>query len=307
MCRALPLLLALGGCHWVLPHGPQPVGDRAVDQSAQRTERPAADAARVPDRRVDAPAPPDVPRPDAPLPDVKAKKEGLVQPTCTCPIGLTCCLELGPCVDTAKDPNHCGGCGQACEPGLSCVAGVCTGCSASTCAGCCDANGNCSTGNSPVFCAPSGLAGEACGICPVVPATGCTLSLCIGGLCSEAPKPNGTSCDDQNACTTAESCKSGSCVGLAKTCTGPALPCKVYGCIPATGLCGYTNAKAGTACTIDCMTGTTCDGAGKCVGGVQAPNGTTCPNGIGSCCEGICCSFQCCPGEPGGPCKSACN
>src|SRR4051794_18612956 len=29
------------------------------------------------------------------------------------------------CVDLSKDPNHCGGCDQACEEGLFCLAGSC--------------------------------------------------------------------------------------------------------------------------------------------------------------------------------------
>lgn len=32
----------------------------------------------------------------------------------------------GECVDSDKDPNHCGGCGQACDAGFVCIKGTCT-------------------------------------------------------------------------------------------------------------------------------------------------------------------------------------
>ena len=40
-----------------------------------------------------------------------------------CPGGLIDCG--GICVDITSDPDHCGGCGNACSEGLSCVDGVC--------------------------------------------------------------------------------------------------------------------------------------------------------------------------------------
>jgi stigma-specific protein Stig1 len=44
-----------------------------------------------------------------------------------CGPGLTQCGKA--CIDTAQNPQHCGGCGKACNPGDLCVGGVCaTGC-----------------------------------------------------------------------------------------------------------------------------------------------------------------------------------
>jgi hypothetical protein len=58
------------------------------------------------------------------------------------------------------------------------------------------------TGSNPVICTSP----DAChdpGVC--APAT---------GVCSAAtPKPNGTLCDDGNACTVADNCQAGTCVG----------------------------------------------------------------------------------------------
>jgi RHS repeat-associated protein len=41
---------------------------------------------------------------------------------CGCPTGQTACGSA--CVDTHSDPNNCGGCGNACGPGLSCMVGT---------------------------------------------------------------------------------------------------------------------------------------------------------------------------------------
>ncbi len=320
MRAAFLLLLALTGCHWLVPHGPPASGEPALDQRgldppAPRPERPAAaDAARVPDWRADAPTLPQLDRgsadapmpdlPDLPSSDLKVKKDGLSEPPCVCPANLSCCLESGPCIDTQADPKHCGACHKPCPSGQQCIAGICTGCSAANCSGCCASNGSCVTGSSTSLCAPSGIPGSACGTC--ASGTDCAIPSCVGGVCSLANKVDGAPCSDLDACTLTDTCQKGVCLGgVAKTCTGfPAIPCQVVKCNKLTGTCGYANDKAGIPCTVDCRVGTTCDNTGKCVGGSVAPDGVLCS--AGSCCEGQCCPFACCPGEPGGPCKSIC-
>lgn len=48
-----------------------------------------------------------------------------------CPEGLSACG--GGCVDPRYDPQHCGGCDQACAPGLACLDGACVGGGATVC------------------------------------------------------------------------------------------------------------------------------------------------------------------------------
>lgn len=321
MHRALPFLLVLGGCHLVLPH--RAAEERARDSqsreaSSEAGRREQNDGPALERSRQDAPTP-DVPRLDAPRPngdaradtappdlvgpDLKAKKDLLIEPTCTCPANLVCCLETGPCVDTQTDAKHCGGCHNACAAGQTCEKGICV-CNASSCTGCCDPNGMCVTGSNPGLCSPGGIAGAACGVCPAPPT--CQTALCLGGRCATAAKPDGAACDDLDLCTLSDHCKNGSCTSTTtKTCTLPPIPCKIGGCIPATGQCGYTNAKAGASCTLDCVVGAACDGSGNCVGGAAAVDGTPCS--IGTCCAGSCCAFSCCPSAGGATCKSTCN
>lgn len=48
-----------------------------------------------------------------------------------CPEGQSACG--GGCVDPRYDPQHCGGCAQACAPGLACLDGACVGGGATVC------------------------------------------------------------------------------------------------------------------------------------------------------------------------------
>src|SRR5262249_51540661 len=69
------------------------------------------------------------------------------------------------------------------------------------------------------------------------------------GICPNPAAPNGTTCSDANACTTADSCQAGVCTGTPVVCT--ALDqCHVAGtCNPATGTCSNPNAADGTTCS----------------------------------------------------------
>jgi len=122
-------------------------------------------------------------------------------------------------------------------------------CTQDTCAG-----GNCQVG-SPVTCPP----GDQChnqGTCD--PNT---------GQCSTPNKPNGTPCNDGNACTTSDQCTGGSCGGTPVTCT-PLDQCHQAGtCDPNTGLCSNPTQPNGTPCNDGnaCTTGDQCTG-GSCGG-----------------------------------------
>src|SRR5262245_57644534 len=48
---------------------------------------------------------------------------GKVKDPTACSGSETSCS--GACIDTRSDPDHCGGCGLACDPGQACMAGQC--------------------------------------------------------------------------------------------------------------------------------------------------------------------------------------
>ena len=57
------------------------------------------------------------------------------------------------------------------------------------------------------------------------------------GICSNPNKADGTTCNDGNACTTADTCQAGTCTGTPVTCTAQD-QCHAAGtCDPATGVC----------------------------------------------------------------------
>ncbi len=256
--------------------------------------------------------------------------------------------------------------GNACTQVDTCQAGVCTGSNPVTCtaadqchvAGVCNAaTGACS---SPVR--PNGTAcndGSAC-----TQTDTCQAGLCIGanpvtctaadqchmagacnpatGVCSAPVAPNGTACNDGNACSQTDTCQTGVCTGANPvTCTATT-PCHVAGvCNPATGVCTTPVAPNGTACndgnactqTDTCQTGTcaganpvTCTAADQChVAGVcnpatgvcsapVAPNGSACNDG-NACSQSDTCQTGVCTGAnpvtctPGDACHVAgvCN
>jgi hypothetical protein len=110
-------------------------------------------------------------------------------------------------------------------------------------------------GGSPVVCTSSN---------PCLTAGECNpvLGICTG----QVPVANGTSCNDNNACTLADSCQNGACVpGSAVMCTS-SNPCLTAGiCDPAGGICaGQIPVANGTACATPAGQAGTCT-AGACV------------------------------------------
>ncbi len=138
----------------------------------------------------------------------------------------------------------------------------------------CSTNSQCATG----FCVNGVCCDTACnGGCGACNLTGKV------GTCS--PVANGTTCSDSNACTTGETCQSGTCTGgTTVTCTTD--QCHTIGtCVAATG-CPAPVAKAnGTTCSDSnaCTNGETCQ-SGTCTGGttVTCTGADTCHT-VGAC------------------------
>src|SRR2546429_295018 len=124
-----------------------------------------------------------------------------------CHVPGTCNPPTGVCSNPAK-PN-----GSACNDGSACT-------QTDTCQG-----GTC-TGGNPVVCATPDQCHNP-GTCN--PAT---------GACSNPAKPNGSACNDGNACTQTDTCQSGTCTGgNAVVCPAPDQCHDPGTCSPATGIC----------------------------------------------------------------------
>src|SRR5258705_360389 len=88
------------------------------------------------------------------------------------------------------------------------------------------------------------------------------------GACSNPAKPNGTSCNDANACTQSDTCQAGACVGANPVVCAAADQCHDAGvCNPATGVCTNPALPDGAPCDDGngCTQTDTCQGA-ICVG-----------------------------------------
>eukprot|EP01059_Diplonema_ambulator_P004353 TRINITY_DN14055_c0_g1_i1.p1 TRINITY_DN14055_c0_g1~~TRINITY_DN14055_c0_g1_i1.p1 ORF type:complete len:4521 (+),score=859.58 TRINITY_DN14055_c0_g1_i1:194-13564(+) len=94
----------------------------------------------------------------------------------------------------------------------------------------------------------------------------------LTGTCSTPPKPENSTCDDNNPATKLDRCVQGTCIGVTKCTTCPVLPCSTPGnCNPLTGLCDNVVYPDGAACddgspsTINdkCFKGT-CVGSALC-------------------------------------------
>jgi len=186
--------------------------------------------------------------------------------------GAACTTDDNPC--TADTCNGAGTCqhdavtnGTACDDGNACT-------QSETCQG-----GTCGDGTT-VTCAAQDQCHDA-GTCD--PQTGC----------SNPDKPNGTPCNDGDACTTTDTCQNGACTGSgAPTCTAQD-QCHVAGtCDPQTGQCTNPAKGNGTPCDDGdlCTQTDTCQG-GTCIGGdpfscglsTQCETAGTCDPATGTC------------------------
>jgi hypothetical protein len=164
--------------------------------------------------------------------------------------------------------------GNSCTRTDTCQNGVCVGGSPVTCpaldachtAGICNpSTGACSNPNAPDGTActdnnpctkPDSCRGGACVSGPQVVCTASDACHAAGycdyntGNCTNPNAPDGTICNDGNACTTTDTCVNGSCTGTnPKTC--PASDsCHMPGtCDSGTGSCSNPNAPDGTICS----------------------------------------------------------
>jgi hypothetical protein len=165
------------------------------------------------------------------------------------------CLGADPVVCAAQDQCHEAG---ECDP----ATGTCSNPEKVDGAACDDANactlsdaclaGAC-VGADPMVCQAADQCHDA-GECD--PAT---------GRCSNPESPDGTPCDDGDACTRLDACRAGACAGAdAIVCTAQD-PCHVAGtCDPATGVCSNPAAAEGSACD----DGDACTQVDTCSGGI---------------------------------------
>jgi len=172
----------------------------------------------------------------------------------TCVTGAECltgfCAD-GVCCDTACDQGPCDACSV---PAGSKFAGVCKLLDGATCddGDACTQTDTCSAGqcmgDNRKMCAVS----ETCaGTSTCDPKTG----LCMGALA-----PNGTTCSDDNACTSGDACQNGVCQGASNVECPPVDACHAEGtCDPANGMCSSPVLPDGTICP-----GGVCQ-AGTCV------------------------------------------
>jgi hypothetical protein len=177
--------------------------------------------------------------------------------------------------------------GASCDDGNPCTigdtvqAGVCTPGAPAVCTaqdqchvpGTCDpATGLCSNPNkadgTTCYDGNSCTTGDACqnGVCAGTPVRCNTPTQCQQlpgacspsyGICFYSARPNGTACNDGNACTQTDSCQSGSCVGSNPVVCTALDDCHSAGaCTPSTGQCTNPAKPDGTACSIGfCVAG----------------------------------------------------
>ena len=193
------------------------------------------------------------------------------------------CTGANPVVCVASDQCHDAG---TCDP----TSGVCSNPAKTNGTPCDDGNacsqtdtchvGVCAGGN-PVICQPPDQCHTA-GTCD--PTT---------GVCSTPTKPDGTSCDDGNACTQTDTCRSGLCAGTNPVVCSASDQCHDAGsCNPTTGVCSNPARLNGSACNDGnaCTRTDTCR-AGICTGGNpvvcglpdQCHAGGMCDPGTGVC------------------------
>lgn len=216
-----------------------------------------------------------------------------------CHLPGTCNTTTGACTNpTANNGTVCSD-GNACSLGDTCQSGVCMGATPVTCTasdqchvpGTCDpTSGTCSNPNAPsgTTCSDGNACtnGDTCqsGVCQSGAAKVCTASdqchlagTCdtVSGSCSNPSTPNGTPCNDGNACTQVDTCQSGVCTGASPVVCTASDSCHTAGtCNTTTGLCSNPNATNGTTCS----DGNACTLNDKCQAGVCGGTALSCPS-----------------------------
>ncbi len=110
----------------------------------------------------------------------------------------------------------------------------------------------------------------------------CQVAKCVPGSgCIEVKGPNGEPCDDEDPCTTDDSCKAGVCTGTLPDCDD-GNPCTADLCDGATGLCYHLNVP------------TPCDDGSICTEGDQCVAGKCIPGAAVSCDDSDLCTTDAC-------------
>ncbi len=211
----------------------------------------------------------------------------------SCDDGQLCttdsCDKLTGCshVDNALACND----GSLCTQTDVCSGGKCVGGDPVACAASdgCHVVGKCD-GSTGICSNPAASNGAVCddgNLCTTI--DGCQVGVCTGGAavscpakpcqtascnpqtgaCAYAPVTDATLCDDGNACTQLDTCKSGSCVGASPVVCAASDQCHVAGtCDSASGKCSNPNKPDATMCNDGsaCTQTDTCQ-AGVCTGG----------------------------------------
>jgi len=227
-----------------------------------------------------------------------------------CHLPGTCNPATGRCSNPAKADGSACDDGNRCTLGDTCQAGSCRAGAPKPCPasdqchleGTCDpATGACSNPQKPdgSRCEDGNRCTleDACrgGVCRSGSPRVCVaLDQChVAGTCSPAtgdctnpPKPDGTSCNDGNACTRRDTCTAGSCTGADPVVCTPRSQCHRAGtCDPASGRCNDPESAAGSPCDDGnpCTLDDACQG-GMCHAGPVKP----CPAPDACHAEGTC-------------------
>lgn len=218
-----------------------------------------------------------------------------------CHVDGECDPESGECSEALADDGVPCDDGQACTSDDVCEAGACAGealtcddglaCSVDACdedSGACAADmthcscvtdADCSDDNA---CNGSEICNPDSKLCqlgePVICATNsdpCLSNRCVPetGACEPEPAPDGSACDDGDACTTLDVCEDGQCSGAEPVVCTALSQCHTPGtCDPATGTCSNPEKAKNSPCNDGnaCSATDTCQ-AGACVG--SAPVG----------------------------------
>jgi len=154
--------------------------------------------------------------------------------------------------------------------------------------------GNAGTGGNAFPC------GQDCSIIDTPP---CLQSVCnmgefpgVVGSCTVVPEDAGTACDDGMFCTVDDTCDgAGTCTGGPQNDCGMAPgTCENVTCDEQAKSCGTENKPAGETCVSDdlCLTATTCDATGACVGTTKdcffSPVPNECFNSVCNPTNGMC-------------------
>lgn len=198
------------------------------------------------------------------------------------------CQECNPGASTSAWSNRSGSCddGDPCTEDDACSQGTCAGTPKT-----CSAPGQCQSAqcqSSTGLCQTVDLTGSTCDdgnacttsdSCAAGTCTGlerscpdpgpCKTASCdpVTGDCVTMNLPDGTSCDDGDACTSNETCSAGVCEPQALVFCTPSGPCKTSECNPATGSCEESNRLDGASCNDNnaCTTNDQCT-SGSCAG-----------------------------------------